>query len=93
MTAKLCHFEPFAKRRPNGLQGATKIHIVILSVSEKSIRILKYALDLWILRQRLSMTKKSAQYDKIYRYDKKIKPTCLQIFLSFFVNFTILQEN
>ena len=86
MTAKLCHFEPFAKRRPNGLQGATKIHIVILSVSEKSIRILKYALDLWILRQRLSMT-------RFINTTKKIKPTCLQIFLSFFVNFTILQEN
>ena len=40
-----CHFEPFAKRRPNGLQGVAKalychielFSLVILSVSEISI--------------------------------------------------------
>ena len=37
-TSKLCHFEPFAKRR-------------------KIQRNLRHALNLWILRQRLSMTK------------------------------------
>ena len=37
---------------------------VILSVSEKSIRILKYALNLWILRCAQYDKEKTSQYDK-----------------------------
>ena len=81
----LCHFEL-------SLESEKSILLSFWALA-KNPKNLRHALNLWILRQRLSMTKKSAQYDKIYRYDKKIKPTCLQIFLSFFVNFTILQEN
>ena len=61
---RLCHFEPFAKRR--------KIHIVILSVSEISTEFKIRFLNLWILR--------CAQYDKIHQYDKqKIFVVCLGV--------------
>ena len=62
-----CHFEPFAKKRLSGLQGVavTKIHIVILSVSEIS-KEFKTRFEFTDTSPKAQYDKEIALYDKVY---------------------------
>ena len=54
-----CHFEPFAKRRPSGLQGASRSKKSTFRIQCSALRVLCGYFA-------------NAQYDKVYQYDNLI---------------------